>query len=264
MNTTKSQIFENQAFGKIRTFLDKNDEPWFCLIDVCTILDLNSTEVARRLGDEVVSKHPILDRLARMQMTTFVNEDGLYDTIFDSRKPEAKAFRKWVTKEVLPSIRKHGVYATDAVLKNLVEDPENAIALFKTMKAERDAKQMEDVLKFMHENVAEGDEAGFDYCKKILSQKQSVKVSEIASDYGMSEGDFVQVLSALGIFYGNGKAKKVCAKCLLEGYAVNGTSSYVTRTGTLKVHGFTLWTQKGRIFLYENLKAHGVTPVFNF
>lgn len=257
------KAFENQAFGTVRAIV-RDGEPWFVGKDVAEVLGYSNTRDAlcKHVDEEDKTTVAIRDTGSNYKtMATIINESGVYSLIFSSKLPDAKLFKHWVTSEVLPSIRKHGVYATDAVLKNLVEDPENALALFKTMKAERDAKQMEDVLKFMHENVTESDEAGFDYCKKILSQKQSVKVSEIASDYGMSESDFVQVLSTLGIFYGNGKAKKVCAKCLLEGYAVNGTSSYVTRTGTLKVHGFTLWTQKGRIFLYENLKNRGLTPM---
>lgn len=87
------------------------DEPWFCLIDVCTALDLKASDVRQRLGDGVVSTHPIVDSLGRTQQANFVNEDGLYDTILDSRKPEAKIFRKWITSEVLPSIRKTGQYA---------------------------------------------------------------------------------------------------------------------------------------------------------
>lgn len=88
----------------------KDGEPYFCLADVCANLDLVSSQVSKRLDDEVVIIHPIIDRLGRNQMAKFVNEDGLYDTILESRKPSAKAFRKWITKDVLPSIRKTGGY----------------------------------------------------------------------------------------------------------------------------------------------------------
>ena len=83
---------------------------WFCLRDVCEVLELRTQKVVQRLEDDVLSKYPIVDSLGRTQQATFVNEDGLYDTILESRKPHAKKFRKWVTSEVLPSIRKYGGY----------------------------------------------------------------------------------------------------------------------------------------------------------
>lgn len=107
------RIFKNESFGQIRT-AGTSEEPLFCLSDVCKALDLLQGDVKRRLDDGVVSTQPIQDNLGRTQLANFVNEDGLYDVIFDSRKPEAKAFRKWVTSEVLPSIRKTGEYVAPA------------------------------------------------------------------------------------------------------------------------------------------------------
>lgn len=103
------QIFNNSEFGQIRTVII-NEEPMFCLGDLCKALELTAKEVKRRLDDEVVSKHPITDSLGRIQEALFVNEDGLYDVILESRKESAKKFRKWVTSEVLPTIRKTGSY----------------------------------------------------------------------------------------------------------------------------------------------------------
>lgn len=111
MITQTPQIFKHEEFGNVR-ILSNDGEPRFCLADVCKILELPQVaKVVQRLGDEVLTRHPILDRLGRTQETYFVSEDGLYDVILDSRKPEAKRFRKWITGEVLPSIRKTGSYA---------------------------------------------------------------------------------------------------------------------------------------------------------
>lgn len=82
------------------------------MADLCSVLELRPNDVRQRLDDGVVSTHPITDNLGRKQQANFVNEDGLYDVILDSRKPQAKAFRKWVTSEVLPSIRKTGSYSS--------------------------------------------------------------------------------------------------------------------------------------------------------
>lgn len=107
MNEIK--IFDNPQFGQIRT-AGTPEEPLFCLADVCRVLDLQTSRVKYRLEDGVISSNPITDNLGRTQMANFVNEDGLYDVILDSRKPEARAFRKWITKDVLPTIRKTGKY----------------------------------------------------------------------------------------------------------------------------------------------------------
>lgn len=104
------QIFNNPHFGEIRT-AGTSDNPLFCLSDLCKCLGLSAKGVNQRLSDEVISNYPITDKLGRTQQALFVNEDGLYDVILDSRKPEARAFRKWVTSEVLPSIRKTGNYS---------------------------------------------------------------------------------------------------------------------------------------------------------
>lgn len=104
------QIFSNSEFGEIRT-ITKDDEALFCLGDLCRILELTAKGVKQRLTDEVISNYPIPDSLGRIQNTIFVNEDGLYDVILDSRKENARKFRKWVTSEVLPTIRKTGGYS---------------------------------------------------------------------------------------------------------------------------------------------------------
>lgn len=103
------QIFNNEEFGEVRT-ITKDDEVLFCLGDLCRILELTAKGVKQRLTDEVISNYPIPDSLGRIQNAIFVNEDGLYDVILDSRKENARKFRKWVTSEVLPSIRKTGGY----------------------------------------------------------------------------------------------------------------------------------------------------------
>jgi len=108
MNELK--IFNSPIFGNVRV-AELNGDPIFCLADVCYALGLRQGDVRQRLEDGVVSTQPILDSLGREQMANFVNEDGLYDVILDSRKAEAKQFRKWVTSEVLPAIRKTGSYS---------------------------------------------------------------------------------------------------------------------------------------------------------
>lgn len=103
------QIFNNETFGSVRVIM-QNDEPWFVAKDVCEILELDVFKVNQRLDNDLLSKYVVEDSLGRKSNVTIWNESALYDAIFESRKPEARAFRKWVMEEVLPSIRKTGGY----------------------------------------------------------------------------------------------------------------------------------------------------------
>lgn len=127
----KLMLFENEAFGKVRT-LNLNGEPWFVAVDVCSVLDLSNPTIAvSRLDEDERAKF----NLGRQGDATIVNEPGLYTLVLGSRKPEAKAFKRWITHEVIPAIRKHGMYITDEKLKLFAEHPELLDALMKSLYA---------------------------------------------------------------------------------------------------------------------------------
>lgn len=135
---------ELQAFSyegnEVRT-IQRNGEPWWVLKDVCDVLELsNSRMVADRL-DEDEKDVSIVDTLGGKQELTVISESGLYNVILLSRKPEAKKFKRWVTHEVLPQIRKHGAYVTTSKLEEIMNDPDAWIMLLTTIKAERQAKE---------------------------------------------------------------------------------------------------------------------------
>ena len=105
------QIFNNEEFGSVRT-ITKDNEPMFCLTDVCKALEINNvSQLKTRLKDDGVITNEVIDNLGRKQTATFINESNLYKVIFQSRKPSAEKFTDWVTDEVIPSIRKTGSYA---------------------------------------------------------------------------------------------------------------------------------------------------------
>ncbi len=134
------QIFKNEAFGEVRV-AGTSEEPLFCLVDICKVLELgNPSQVKTRLCGGVITNEVIPDSIGRQREMTFINEDGLYDVILDSRKPQAKTFRKWVTSEILPSIRKHGIYATDNVIDQILNNPDFGIDLLTKLKEERSAR----------------------------------------------------------------------------------------------------------------------------
>lgn len=118
------EIFSYKNLGSVRTFVDDKGEVWFCLKDVCDILGLgNPSKVLHRLNRDGVTTSKVIDSMGRQQEYTFVNEPNLYETIFASRKPEAKEFRYWVVSEVLPTLRKNGAFGApryeNAELENI-------------------------------------------------------------------------------------------------------------------------------------------------
>jgi prophage antirepressor-like protein len=130
-------IFNYQQ-KQVRT-VSKDNEPWWVLCDICEVLDLSTpSRVSERLEEDEVSSTHIIDSLGRNQEATIINESGLYNVILRSDKPQAKPFRKWVTGEVLPSIRKHGMYAKDELLDN----PDLLIEVVTQLKKEREEKKL--------------------------------------------------------------------------------------------------------------------------
>ena len=116
-------IFENPEFGAVRSILIDGD-PWFVAADVCKALELEKTNRAlSRLDDDEKGAHSVSTPGGRQRMS-IISESGLYSLILGSRKPEAKAFKRWITHEVIPSIRKHGAYMTDSLLDALEAHPE--------------------------------------------------------------------------------------------------------------------------------------------
>lgn len=131
------QIFQNEQFGKVRIAMNESDEPLFCLADVCSVIGIaNARNVKSRLDLEDVRQMDTLTEGGKQQVT-FITESGLYDVIIRSDSEKAKPFRKWVTSEVLPSIRKHGAYMTQETLEKALTSPDFLIQLATNLKEEK-------------------------------------------------------------------------------------------------------------------------------
>jgi len=136
------QVFTNEQFGQIRT-INQNGEPWFVAADICRALDIE--DVGRAVGrletDEctrIEIAHP-QSYLKTLEVWA-VNEPGLYSLVLGSRKPEAKAFKRWITHEVIPAIRRHGMYATPETAEQILNNPDFLIKTLETLKQERAAR----------------------------------------------------------------------------------------------------------------------------
>lgn len=175
MEKKSLQIFSNPQFGEIRTLADEANEPLFCAADVCKALGYTNPRkaVADHVSEDDVTKRDTIDNLGRTQTASFVNESGLYALIFGSKLDSAKAFKKWVTSEVLPAIRKHGVYATPQTIDNLLADPDNAIKVFQTLKEERQLRQIA-------EAKIEADAPKVLFAESLKAANRSILIGELA------------------------------------------------------------------------------------
>ena len=252
------QIFSNEELGTIR-IMGTSDAPQFCLSDICKILGLQAAAVTRRLEKDVISSHTLLTS-GGYQALNFVTEDGLYDVILDSRKPEAKRFRKWVTSEVLPTIRKHGAYMTKDTLERAIAEPDFLIQLATTLKEEK-AKRLEAEQQCEAQKQIIGEmEKKVSYLDLILSSTSTMTITQIAQDYGMSGQKMNKLLHRLHIQYKVSDQWILYAEYKDKCYVSSETIHFVTSEGIPCTTLNTKWTQKGRLFLYDILKKEGILP----
>lgn len=228
-----------------------NNEPYFVGKDVAEVLGYTNPRQALKShvdeDDKGVSK---FDTPGGKQDLVIINESGMYSLVLSSKLPQAKEFKRWVTSEVLPTIRKHGMYATD----QLLNDPDLAIAAFQALKDER-AK----VVKLEAELALAQEQAR--YFDIILESKGAVRVTQIAADYGMSAKKFNAILHDLGVQYKVNGQWILYKKHIGKGYVDSSTFDYRDKNGQTQVNMTTTWTQKGRLFLYELLKANDILPL---
>jgi prophage antirepressor-like protein len=269
--TNSIQVFQSPQFGQVRT-AGTSDNPLFCLADVCKALELRQGDVRQRLTDGVVSTQPILDSLGREQVANFVNEDGLYDVILDSRKPEAKQFRKWVTSEVLPSIRKTGGYIASSAEDTPEEIMARAFIIAQDTikrKDERIALQQQTidrqqgVISIQAEQL-EGQTKELESHKPILeiydrlvNTEGLLRARDVAALFGMSPVTFNRTLAGLGVQYKQGGTWFLYAHLRDKGYTVHKVQQI---PNTDKEELRMLWTAQGRLFCYELFKKHNLLP----
>ena len=194
------QIFKNAEFGSIRT-LTINGEPYFVRCDVAEILGYSNSRKA--LADHVDEEDKGVtkcDTLGGTQEMTVINESGLYGLILGSKLPTARKFKRWVTSEVLPAIRRHGVYAVDEVLAN----PDMLIEALLQLKAEREINQeLKETVAVQNQQIVEMKPKA-SYYDVVLNCKDLVAISVIAKDYGWSANRMNQYLHQKGVQYKQG------------------------------------------------------------
>ena len=179
MNENEIQVW-NYESSEIRT-VQVNVEPWFVLADVCKVLELSSPhKVADRLENDERNQIPVTDSLGRYQNTAIINESGLYTVILRSDKPQAKPFRKWVTSEVLPSIRKHGAYMTDQALEKALTNPDFLIELATQLKAEQEQRRRLETTVAAQNKQMEQDKPKVLFADSVAASRSSILIGELA------------------------------------------------------------------------------------
>ena len=234
------QIFQNVEFGAIRTLSNEQGEPMFCLKDVCEALGLQTKQVVRRLMDDVFSKHPIVDNLGRTQQATFVNEDGLYDTILESRKPQAKLFRKWVTSEILPAIRKQGGYMVARPEETDAEVLARAMLIMQTSLDKRD-----EIIAMLQPRA--------DYADEVLDSVSCITTTQLAKELDMTAQQLNRLLCQMRIQYWQSGQYLLYADYARQGYAKNRTHKRTFKHGIVYTETYLVWTERGRAFIHQLL-----------
>ena len=249
--------FCNGEFGQMRAVMI-DDETWFVGKDVTTALGFSNGRKA--IADHVAAEDKGVtksDTLGGIQKMTIINESGLYSLILSSKLESAKRFKHWVTSDVLPTIRRHGLYAIDEVLA----DPDTLISALTALKAER-AKNLalkEKVANQKKQLIEMKPKAS--YCDIVLKCKDVVSISKIAKDYGKSAIWMNCWLHDHGIQYKQGEMWLLYQKYAGKGYTKSQTLTFSGKNGDDRCAVHTYWTQRGRLFLYEQLKEHGILPL---
>ena len=233
----KNQIFKNKEFGQIRTCM-VDGETYFVGKDVASGLGYKNTKNAlMRHVDEEDKLGARFTTSGQNREMIVINESGLYSLILSSKLESARRFKRWVTSEVLPQIRKNGRYELEQ--QNRVLESRNALL----------------------EEITVQQKPLTDYARTILSSTQTVTITQIAQDYGMTPVGMNQLLFKLHIQHKVGGQWILYIPYLNKGYVQSFSSYFVKSDGEVQVKLHTRWTQSGRLFLYEELKKAGVLPL---
>lgn len=251
------QIFENPEFGVVRT-LAINGEPHFVGKDVAAVLGYsNPRDAIKKHVDEEDKGVAKCDTLGGAQSQTVINESGLYSLILSSKLPSAKRFKRWVTSEVLPAIRKTGMYAVD----QLLDDPDLAIRAFTELKEERAKRKALETQNAVQLQQIQELQPKASYYDVVLNCKDLMSISKIAKDFGKSARWLNGFLHEKGVQYKQGETWLLYAKYQDKGYTSTKTQTFPGSDGLTHSKVHTYWTQKGRLFIYDLLKNDGILPV---
>ena len=253
LETKSFTIFENPEFGSIRT-IELDGEPWMVGKDVAIALGYGDTDQAlRRHVDDEDKLTRNFDGSGQTRSMTIINDSGLYSLVLSSKLPAAKKFKRWVTKEVLPSIRKTGGY-------NMPIDYPSALRALADQ-VEKNHKLESEVQN--QQRLIESFEPIKQYVDTILESKDSLAVTQIAKDYGLSGKRLNEILKEEDIQYKVGGQWVLYSKYCGKGYTDSKTDTFEYPDGRTGTKIRTCWTQKGRLLIHELLQRRGIEALMD-
>ena len=259
MKVNEIKIFESTEFGSVRT-AEIDGKPYFAGKDIASALGYAETAKAIREHCKGVSE---IDTPTNggVQKMKYISEGDVYRLITHSRLPEAEKFEHWVFDEVLPSIRKHGAYMTDDALHRAITEPDFLIQLATELKEEQEKRRaLESTVAVQSQQITELQPKA-SYYDVVLNSKDLLSIGKIAKDFGKSAVWLNKWLHEQGVQYKQGEIWLLYQKYAEQGYTSTKTQPYSGDDGTVHTKVHTYWTQKGRLFIYDLLKAHGILPL---
>lgn len=262
------QIFNHEQFGEITTVRCENGKILFKANDVAAALGYAKPKnaVLQHCKGGLVLGTPSENQYGTviLQPTKFISEADIYRLVMRSKLPAAEAFQDWVVEEVLPSIRKAGAYMTPETLQRAITEPDFLIKLATNLKMEQEGRKLaEDKVSEQHSLIVAQENSMKEMTKRatfvdyILSENKCVRISQIASEYGISAQRLNSFLYECGI------QKKVNGQWLpMTKYAPYNYMKSVTATTDYGLKLSSMWTQAGRLFLYRFLKEKNIVPLF--
>lgn len=249
------RIFENPEFGNVRT-MEIDGKPYFVANDVAKALGYAVPKDAVARHCKGALKHRYLTDGGEQEVK-IIPEGDIYRLVIKSQLPNAEKFERWVFDDVLPTIRKHGLYAMDEILAN----PDVLINALTELKEERQRrKKLESETVELSRAITEM-QPKVNYVDIVLKSKNTVNISQIAQDYGMTPNRLNKLLADLRVQRKVGGQWLLYKDYLPMGYVQSETVEIERSSGIKDTVMHTKWTQKGRLFLYELLKENGVFPM---
>lgn len=250
------QVFNNAMFGNVRILM-RNNEPWFVAKDVCDCLEINNSRQAlSRLDADEKSSVILNDGTPGNPEKSVVNEYGLYSLVMSSRKPEAKEFRRWITHEVLPSIRMHGAYMTSDVLKQAIQSPDFLIQLASQLKTEQEARRHAELTI-----VQQAPKVLF--ADAVATSHTSILIGDLAKllkQNGVDTGQkrLFEQLRSDGYLIKSGNSKNMPTQRSMEmGLFEVKESTLVNSDGSTRITRTTKVTGKGQVYFVNKYAGRG-------
>ncbi|EOB0961838.1 TPA: phage antirepressor [Staphylococcus aureus] len=245
------QRFQNSQFGDLE-ILTIEGKQWFPAINVAETLGYTNPRKAIRdhAKERGVTIRSVIDSLGRNQNKKFIDEGNLYRLISRSKLPQAEQFEEWVFDDVLPAIRKHGIYATDNVIEQTLKDPDYIITVLTEYKKEKEQNLL------LQQEIGELKPKA-DYVDEILKSTGTLATTQIAADYGISAQKLNKLLHEARLQRKVNKQWVLYSEHMGKSYTDSDTITIVRSDGREDTVLQTRWTQKGRLKIHEIMTEFG-------